>query len=232
MTIDNAKEWLRLNDLPDIAVKKRGAREIVFSHSVEVGQGKISDTIEVFEKNIALVQPGRYVLIGKAGSKSGAAQRVFEFDIDDTNHISGTGIDSGSIGQIVASQVQVEMKVFKAEMEVVQLKAKNVELESQLKAKNSWQPRMEFFAEKSMEAFMKLTGNFQKAVDTETAAPASENGGGVAGMEKEEAEAMDERANAAFDTLVQKVGGDLVPALEALAAKDPEQLKQLLNYIK
>lgn len=253
MTVEKAKEWLRLNDLPDIAVKKRGTgKDIVFSHSVETGQGKIEEAIDFFEKNVSLLGPGRYVLLAKLGAKSGASQRVFDFDIpEDAAGIGGTGVNSimnqESIGQIISDQVKSQVSAFRAEMEKEKLLERIKDLEQELKEKASWQPKLEFLSEKLIEGIMKLNNPFQNKI--RPAADAGTNGGangvshngtgnngaasnnGVSGINQEEAEALDARANAAFDILVEKLGADLVPALEALAAKDPAALKNLLKLI-
>lgn len=240
MTVEKAKEWLKLNDLPDIAVKKRGGRDTIFSYSVETGQGKIEETIDFFEKNIALVPPGRYVLIAKLGAKSGASQRVFDFDIQE-DHAAGINGTGDSIGQLVAAQVKSEVSAFRAEMEKERLQTRIKELEQELRQKNSWQPKLEFLSEKLIEGFMKLNGNFQKSLTNSTpAADANMNGGGsgagenngVSGVDQEVAEDLDQRANAAFDVLIEKVGADIVPALEALAQKDAGTLRNLLGYLQ
>jgi len=180
------------------------------------------------------VGPGRYCLYAKADTKSGPAQKVFEFDIEGAA-ISGPGIAGvGDISGLVQSQVKSEVAALRAEFEKKELEAKIKDLEERLKEKNGWQTKAEFLIEKGTEAIMKhlsLNGNFQKAVATEPAAPDGKNPG-ISGMDQSEAEKLDERANAAFDTLIEKVGADLIPALEALAAKEPETLKQLLNYLK
>ena len=241
MTAEKAKEWLRLNDLPDLAVKKRGGREIIFSHSVENGQGKIEESIEFFVNIISLLPPGRYAISAKSGAKSGASQRYFDFDIEDG---TGGGINGApereSIGQIVAAQVRAEVSAFRAEMEKERLQTRIKELEQELKEKNSWQPKLEFLSEKLIEGFMKLNTPFQKSIQT-PAADANMNGGGsgaganggVSGtpIDQETAEGLDQRANAAFDVLVEKLGADLVPALEALAQKDAGTLKSLFTYL-
>ena len=88
---------------------------------------------------------------------------------------------------------------------------------------------------------MKLNTPFQKSIQT-PAADASMNGGGGSGasgnggvsgapIDQETAEGLDQRANAAFDVLVEKLGADLVPALEALAQKDAGTLKSLFTYL-
>lgn len=254
MNVENARKWLENTGFCHFTVTKRSGKHPIFAHKVERenrDKVQMKEALATFDANVHLLEPGRYAIRAMMHDKAGPSLQELDFAIEsETTAISGPPAQDITLllkqqGEAFEARISAITKEWEHKAELQKKDEEIARLKEEAQSSKGWEPKASFLVGKLfsvldekgyISGFLGEPDPEKKSDDPgptenpkQPTSPETEEDmmPRVSGLTEEQASALDQRVDQAFEGLAEKLKEQTPDLLETLASLSPEKLQKL-----